>query len=80
MTAPRVIDSREIGGGASITLREIDGMYSVGLDTPNMEDVGSFPVALTPDRADALDAYRHPFARPHVPDIFKCEPALPEVT
>jgi hypothetical protein len=69
----REIDSREISGssGGRVSIEtETDGLLRVRLTHPRTHPEG-IPVVVTHDGEDALDAYRHPFARPRVPDIFK---------
>jgi hypothetical protein len=65
------VDSRTIAGnGGTVTLYLADSVfprYRVDVDGAEGERIASIGAGT---RAEALDAYRHPFARPDVPDIF----------
>ena len=71
------IDTRPIlGNGGSIMLVSNDEGYCVNVVNWEGEQIAAITAANT---AEALDAYRHPFARPEVPDIFKRIPDLEAV-
>jgi hypothetical protein len=66
------VDARSIPGhGAKVALYLSVGSaaqhYVVRIETA---DGGTLATITADTRADALDAYRHPFARSNVPDIF----------
>jgi hypothetical protein len=66
------VDARSIcGNGGQVALYLSVGPvaqhYVVRVEAEDGETVASIT---TDTRAEALDAYRHPFARPDVPDIF----------
>lgn len=67
------IDQRTIpGNGGTVTLWKVQDSYSILVEGPDGREVASI-VAHNP--AEALDAYRHTFARPEVPNIFALDHA-----
>jgi hypothetical protein len=76
LTATRAIltevDSRRIAGNAGTVTLYLAGdsvapRYRVDVAGAEGEHVASISAGT---RAEAVEAYRHPFARPDVPDIF----------
>jgi hypothetical protein len=66
------VDSRRIAGNVgTVTLylaaESVAPRYRVDVEGAEGERIASINAAT---RAEAVEAYRHPFARPDVPDIF----------
>ncbi len=81
--ALREIDSRAIpGNGGRVSLIDADQTgceYDLFVRVYGPD--GSLIAEIEAESpADALDAYRHPFARPDVPDIFKRTPEIAYVS
>jgi hypothetical protein len=73
----RVIDTRPIlGNGGEIAL--VDSGIRPDDYVIEVSDCDGSVIATieATNKAEALDAYRHPFARSHVPNIFKRIPDL----